>query len=383
MVRPKAFGWVGLLMISFFAGIEQSYAQVSGHSLDIRVQHMPDIVVIAGAPTVYYEIHVTNAANDSIELKSIEVFDTADSRIVFSIDNANLENRCSRIGDAPDGRAQVLAPGASSLIYIEGILREDKAVIQLRHRIWFELLQRGSRRLLFAEGGIIKPSRKSQLILGQPVGKGIWAAVYDPAWERGHRRVMYTVDGKNYIPGRFAIDFIRMDNEGKYSNGDDNVVKNWYGYGNDVLAVADGVVASTRDDFSESATLAEHPKYPADKATGNYVSLRIGDSLLAFYEHLKPKSIKVKPGQRVKKGDVIASLGFTGQTTGPHLHFHIANLNSPLGAEGIPFVFEHFTNVGSYADFGKFGKAPWTPAGNTIKVDEERPAPNSVVTFPD
>lgn len=71
---------------------------------------------------------------------------------------------------------------------------------------------------------------------------------------------------------------------------------------------------------------------------------------------MKPKSIKVKTGQKVKKGDAIASLGFTGQTTGPHLHFHEADADSPLGAEGIPFVFEQFEILGSYADFGILAK---------------------------
>jgi murein DD-endopeptidase MepM/ murein hydrolase activator NlpD len=190
------------------------------------------------------------------------------------------------------------------------------------------------------------------------------------------------VDEKRRIPGRFAIDFIKLNDQGLYANGSDNEIKNWYGYGADVLAVSDGVVASVRDDFSESATLSEHPRYPADKATGNYISIDIGKERVVFYEHLKPGSTKVKPGQKIKKGDVIAALGFTGQTTGPHLHFHVADKNSPLGAEGIPFVFERFTVLGSYADMEKFGKELWTPVKNSNQmIREERPGPNAVIEF--
>jgi murein DD-endopeptidase len=104
------------------------------------------------------------------------------------------------------------------------------------------------------------------------------------------------------------------------------------------------------------------------------------DNQFAFYEHLKPKSIKVKKGQTVKKGDVIASLGFTGQTTGPHLHFHVADTDSPLGAEGIPFVFETFEMLGAYSDFTQFGKALWTPINKSIRY-QERPLPNCVIEF--
>jgi murein DD-endopeptidase MepM/ murein hydrolase activator NlpD len=226
-------------------------------------------------------------------------------------------------------------------------------------------------------------SKKPQLVLGPPLNNGPWAAVYDPSWERGHRRVIYTVNGKARIPGRFAIDFIKLDGQGRYANGDNNVIKNWYGYGNDVLAVADGVVASIRNDFSESPTLSGPPEYTADKATGNYISIDIGNNHFAFYEHLKPGSIKIKPGQRVKKGDIIASVGFTGQTTGPHLHFHVANVNSPLGAEGIPFVFDRFTLLGSYPNFENFGNVPWVPVKNSnqLMTVKEHPASNSVIKF--
>ena len=97
---------------------------------------------------------------------------------------------------------------------------------------------------------------------------------------------------------------MQIDSTGKYANGDENVVENYLGYGAQVLAVADGVVSSVRSDFSESTTLSEHPDYFAEDATGNYISLKIGNQQFAFYEHLQPKSILVKEGQEVKKGDV-------------------------------------------------------------------------------
>ena len=223
---------------------------------------------------------------------------------------------------------------------------------------------------------------KGTCVIGAPLDEGIWTAIYEPSWENGHRRYVYTVNGKARIPARFAIDFIKVNEEGRYATGNEDSIDNWLGYGARVLAVADGVVSATKNDFPESKTLAAHPDYTADKATGNYISLKIADSLFAFYEHLQPGSIKVKPGQRVKKGDVIASLGFTGQSTGPHLHFHMANQDSPLGAEGVPFVFEQFTYRGVYEKLDNLGKNKWT----IIKTDRpqrrnERPVPNAVVVF--
>jgi murein DD-endopeptidase MepM/ murein hydrolase activator NlpD len=47
-------------------------------------------------------------------------------------------------------------------------------------------------------------------------------------------------------------------------------------------------------------------------------------------------------GDRVSSGQVIASLGNTGNTDAPHLHFHIMSTPDPLRSNGLPFVFSSF-----------------------------------------
>lgn len=372
-----------LLFITFIAfSFKQGHSQGSRQLPDMHISFVPGPVVISGRSTFYYELHLTSSADDTIGLRKIEMLDNSDSAAIASIEGEDLKNRYAGIGVLQKNKEARLPPGSSGVIYIELALQKEKLPAQLSHRIELEVLRGGVKKTLSIRGAAIPLSQKPPLVVGPPLGPGLWTAVYDPSWERGHRRVFYTVNGKARIPGRFAIDFIRMDSLGRYANGDENVIKNWYGYGVDVLAVSDGIVASIRDDFPESNTLSEHPAYTPDKATGNFISLDLGNDHLAFYEHLKPGSIRVKPGQKVKKGDIIASLGFTGQTTGPHLHFHIADGNSPLGAEGIPFVFDHFTVSGAYNDLETFGKARWIPGKDpAATIVKERPAPNTVIKF--
>jgi murein DD-endopeptidase len=366
-----------LLSIVFYAVTFTGHCQQAPKLLDVKIPWAPEPVVINGKNMMYYELHVVNLSADSIDLRQLEI---ADSAVIFSFGSLDLSARFT--GTVPSPGKNILAPGLPGVIYLEYPLPRNRVTTTLNHRFDFNIIQNGGLLIGFAEGCKITLSEKLPIVLGSPLGKGNWAAVYDPQWERGHRRVIYTVGKQKYIPGRFAIDFIKLDNQGRYANGDENKIKNWLGYGADVYAVADGTIAASSDNFKESATLSDHPKYTSGKATGNYISLDIGDGRFVFYEHLKPGSIKVTTGQKVKEGDVIASLGFTGQSTGPHLHFHVANANSPLGAEGIPFVFKSFSIKGTYDDFSKFGKSMWSPGtdASSLKI-KERPASNSVIGF--
>lgn len=83
---------------------------------------------------------------------------------------------------------------------------------------------------------------------------------------------------------------------------------------------------------------------------GNSIVEDLGDGHFALYAHLKADSLKVKRGDRVKRGDVIAQMGNTGNSTGPHLHLHIMNSPRILESDGLPYVFDSFTILREVAD---------------------------------
>ena len=56
--------------------------------------------------------------------------------------------------------------------------------------------------------------------------------------------------------------------------------------------------------------------------------------------------MKVKPGDEVKKGAVLGKLGNTGNTSAPHLHFHVMNRPSPLASDGVPYLIDAFDFAG-------------------------------------
>ena len=65
------------------------------------------------------------------------------------------------------------------------------------------------------------------------------------------------------------------------------------------------------------------------------------------YEHLQPGSLTVKVGDKVKAGAVLAKLGNTGPSTGPHLHFGLLDRPDIFTGRALPFVFDSYTLAGT------------------------------------
>lgn len=110
--------------------------------------------------------------------------------------------------------------------------------------------------------------------------------------------------------------------------------------------------------------------------------LEVGEGRYVSYEHLKPGSVRVQVGDSVREAQTVAQLGYTGDSTGPHLHVHVSDGSTPLGGEGLPFVLRGFTVLGSYPFIDALGAGPWTPApGGPAVRALELPVPNTVVDF--
>ena len=357
-------------------------AQEYHTSMDVRLFHTPKWVTIAGKPTVYYELHLTNFAADTLQIVGLDISQGSDSLHLRSFTADALASQMAMKG--ADNLA-CLSPGSAAVVYLELELAlvAGRPPDLLNHRFIYEKTVAGKQESRTVDGPAVSVSPALAVTLGAPLNGGPWIAVSSPVWERGHRRVFYTQNGQARIPGRFAIDFLLLDNQGKLAMDDQDSLTNWFGFGVDVLAVADATVVSCRNDFQESNTLSAHTQPTAEQATGNYICLRINSGTYVFYEHLKLGSLRVEPGQQVKKGEVIASLGFTGQTSQPHLHFHVADAPSALGAEGLPFTFEAFELLGSFPDVSKLGRAPWIPNNDnqTKMLFDERPGSNTVIRF--
>ena len=319
-------------------------------------------MAIDGRDWLIYELHLTNFSREPLRLTHVDVL-AGESDVLQSFAGEELAQRTGILA-ATRTDVQPVRPGERAIVYLEVPVNAQRPPRLLRHRVRYATDD--GRELDEVVGGEVRLSTRARLALGAPLRGGPWVAVYAWEWPRGHRRVFYTLDGRARLPGRLAIDWVRQDERGLTARGDADIVKNSLGYGADVLAVADARVAVVRDGITESERVSANPKHPLDEAAGNYITLALSDGRFAIYEHLAPGSIRVARGERVRRGQVLASLGFTGDSTGPHLHFHVADDPSPLSGEGLPFEFDRFR----------------VHAGEVPRVRErERPAPNAIVSF--
>jgi murein DD-endopeptidase MepM/ murein hydrolase activator NlpD len=129
---------------------------------------------------------------------------------------------------------------------------------------------------------------------------------------------------------------------------------------------------------------------------GNLVLLDIGDGIIASYAHLLAFSIKVHVGDTLRKGDLIGKIGSSGNSTGPHLHFHLskpdysvvnkADINGIfIVSEGISYVFDEYLkyNVVSGKIIDLEGMTEWISEpfvlNNPINVKKSLPSDKEII----
>jgi len=183
--------------------------------------------------------------------------------------------------------------------------------------------------------------------------RGVWYAGWGASFHTGHRWA---------IPEEFALDIAKLGGDGLTHKGDGTRFDDYYAYGADVLAAADGRVTSATNDQQEDSSAMQRPNETQEAyfarlqkeqgarlakgltaITGNYVMIDHGKNEYSLYAHLQPGSVGVHVGDQVKAGDVIGKLGSSGNSTEPHLHFHVCDKSDPLMCAGIPANFSNIT----------------------------------------
>ena len=135
---------------------------------------------------------------------------------------------------------------------------------------------------------------------------------------------------------RFAFDFLVVDKTGKTHKGEGETNEDYYAFGKQVLAPADGVVTDVIRGVRDNTRGSMNPY----SALGNAVFIQHRKHEVSVLAHFKNGSIKVKVGDKVKKGQMIGLCGNSGNSSEPHLHYHLQNTPIIQDGTGIKCVFD-------------------------------------------
>jgi hypothetical protein len=238
------------------------------------------------------------------------------------------------------------------------------------------------------EVGPTEVDRRNVALVGPPLKGSNYLAADSCCDATRHTRAALAIDGQFWLAQRYAVDYEQLDADNRIYNGEQEDLESYTVYGQEALAVADGTVVKVVDGLPEQ-TPGEFPQgISPEEADGNSVILDLGGGNYALYAHFQPGSIRVQEGDRVRRGDVLALVGNSGNSLAPHLHFHVMNGPLSLASNGLPYVVDSFTVTGQTPGTDAFDEAEAegtslenTPVDPPETVTRAMPLDQTVVSF--
>jgi hypothetical protein len=147
---------------------------------------------------------------------------------------------------------------------------------------------------------------------------------------------------------RFAYDLV-VRRRGVTHDGDGTRVEQYYCWSRPILAPGAGTVVEAVDSLPDNAPGTMDRAHPA----GNHVILDHGNGEWSLLAHMRRGSVAVRAGQRVNAGEKLGECGNSGNTSEPHLHYHLQNGPQFGRAEGLPAQFIGYTADGQRVERGE------------------------------
>jgi len=146
----------------------------------------------------------------------------------------------------------------------------------------------------------------------------------------------------------YAYDIICLGPHYEFIKTDGSTNEDFYAYGMEIIAPADGKVVFARNDVPDNkkpgkidSDVFMKMSDPIRAFPGNNVIIDHGNSEFSFLAHMKMGSVRVKTGDTVKAGQVIGLLGNSGNSDGPHLHYHFMAGPTVFNNDGLPSKFKN------------------------------------------
>lgn len=307
----------------------------------------PLIPVIGdGTAHLAYEFYVTNYGHKPARIVPLRIRGIGGAAFETTVQDDALKSSFTLA--APQSRLAahdpVLPPGASGVLYLFLNFSGRATPRRLDNSLVVEANgdAKNAQRIPLDELSIRKTGA---VLIDEPFTGDRWLAVNGPSNASLHRRAVIVLNGKPRAPERYAIDWIKLGDDGNSYTGDQYKNSNYHAYNVPIVAVADGKIVTVKDGFRENVphTAKRAVAMTLVNAPGNHIIEDIGGGLYVGYAHMVPGTITVKGGEQIHRGQVLGRLGNTGNSDEPHLHLQVCNAPSFLICEGVPMEFKRMS----------------------------------------
>ncbi|MGO2750494.1 MAG: M23 family metallopeptidase [Pseudoclavibacter sp.] len=337
-----------------------------------------------------YELQLTNGSPSKVKITAVEA--SAGGSVLQELEGDDLDD-VMRVAGTTDGGGLELGPGQNATVWMDATVASDADVPdRIEHTVTVEMPKAQPplyEKTIAQTTQAVNVDTRQVAVIGPPLTGSGWLDANGCCGLTAHRGAVSPINGAYWAPERWAIDYVKLTPTMKLYDGARDNARNYPGFGENVIAVADGpIVAITSDRAEQKAGTAPGPTLTLDEYGGNYVVQDIGGGNYAFYAHLKAGNVfELEVGQQLTRGDRLGLLGNTGNTDAPHLHFHIMDSPNPLASNGLPFVFDTFTLDGQVTsqaalDDGEQGKAYIVDKKNAGERSNQVPLTGDLMTYP-
>jgi hypothetical protein len=341
-----------IIAISVFLVAGCTHSSVETPAVKMTNPVAPVPVASTDGVNIAYELELTTPGNIILVPEKIEVIDPVTGKTIYT-PNVEVFGKSYMPVSNPPPTAEEMMSGTLKLsvprISIWFKVSPDAVPDRLVHRLTLNRTASGLPSLSITGGEVTVRKDLQPVVIGPPTRGPGWVAMETTEPTTHHFLMPVTINGVTTVDQRYAQDWFYIDPvTGQAVQGDVNLVQSYPGYGKELLAVADGTVVDIRDDMPDNG-IYKVPPFSFATGPGNNVVIDIGNNKYACYVHTIPGSIRVKRGDTVKEGQVIALLGNSGQSDIPHLHFEVVT-GKPIimGGEGYPFVFRSFDIIANF-----------------------------------
>lgn len=296
-----------------------------------------------GRTHLAYELQLTNTLSGTVTLQSLTA--VSGDRRLLTLTGDNLKYWTRALGNTAVA-TNVLGPGQSALVWLDVALDGGAEVpTGLTHSIRLSVAKPLPGLIgndVTQDVAPVQVSTRTPVAVSPPLDGPNWLDGDSCCDMTAHRMAANPINGKLFVSERFAVDYVQLTKDFRLVTGDPTRLTSYPYYNAPIHAVGDGTVVSVRDDLPDQVPGKSPGGLRLDQYAGNHIVQDLGHGNFAFYAHLRPGSITVKPGDKLTAEQTIAALGNSGNTDAPHLHFHVIDGPDPLVADGLPFVISSF-----------------------------------------